>query len=91
MRDIMLNHHEQMDGKGYRGLSADALSLPVRLACIVESYDGYAIPRPHFGDRDISPEGVLARMRDEKGRALYDMELFEAFAEMKLGTTNGRE
>ncbi len=84
MRDIMLNHHEQMDGKGYRGLPGKALSLPVRLACIVESYDGYAIPRAHFGDRDISPEGVLARMRDEKGAALYDMDLFEAFADMKL-------
>ena len=87
MRDIMLNHHEQMDGKGYRGLPGDALSLPVRLACIVESYDGYAIPRPHFGTRDISPEGVLARMRDEKGSALYDMDLFEAFADMKTGKT----
>jgi HD-GYP domain-containing protein (c-di-GMP phosphodiesterase class II) len=83
MRDIMLNHHEQMDGKGFRGIKGDALSLPVRLACIVESYDGYSIARPHFGDRDISPEGVLARMRDDKGADLYDMELFNAFAQYK--------
>ncbi len=84
MRDIMLNHHEQMDGRGYRGVSGGDLSAPVRLACIVESYDGYAIERPHFGGRDISPAGVLARMRDEKGAAHYDMNLFEAFAEMKV-------
>lgn len=84
MLDIMLNHHEQMDGGGFRGLKADQLSLPVRLACIVESYDGYAIPRPHFGDRDVSPEGVIKRMREEKGEALYDMELFGFFEKMKL-------
>lgn len=82
--DIIRNHHEQMDGNGYRGLTGDALSMPVRLAAIVESYDGYSIWRPHFGDRDISPAGVLARMRDEKGNEHYDMELFEAFAAMKL-------
>lgn len=84
MLDIMLNHHEQMDGQGYLQKTADKLSKPVRLACIIESFDGYSIHRPHFRDRDISIEGVLKRMRDEKGEALYDMELFEAFAEMKL-------
>lgn len=82
--DIMKNHHEQMDGNGYRGLTGDDLSAPVRLAAIVESYDGYSIWRPHFGDRDISPAGVITRMRDEKGESHYDMNLFEAFAEMKL-------
>jgi HD-GYP domain-containing protein (c-di-GMP phosphodiesterase class II) len=83
MRDIMLNHHEQMDGKGFLGKSGEQLSLPVRLACIVESYDGYGIFRPHFGKRDITPAGVLNRMRREKS-GQYDMDLFEAFAEMKL-------
>ena len=28
-----------------------------------------------FGDRDISPEGVIARMRDEKGADVYDLAL----------------
>ena len=81
--DIVANHHEQMDGLGYRGLTGDQLSTPVKLAAIVESYDGYSIWRPHFGDRDITPEGVIKRMREEKGAALYDMDLFEAFAAMK--------
>lgn len=83
MADIMLRHHEQMDGHGFLGLSGDQLSAPVRLACIVESFDGYAIPRPHYGERDVSAEGVLKRMRDEKGAEIYDMDLFEAFAAMK--------
>ena len=84
MIDIMRYHHEQMDGKGTLGISGDALSLPVRLAAIVEAYDGWRIWRPHYGDRDISPPGVLARMREEKGAETFDMDLFEAFAEMKM-------
>lgn len=83
MTDIMLNHHEQMDGKGYRGLSAADISTPVRLAAIVEAFDGWSIPRPHFGDRDISIPGVLKRMREEKA-GFFDQELFEAFAAMKM-------
>lgn len=88
MRDIMLNHHEQMDGNGFRRVPGEQLSLPVRLACIIESFDGYTIPRPHFGDRDTSTDGVLARMRDEKGAALYDMGLFEYFAKSKTRPTS---
>lgn len=89
MRDIMLDHHEQMDGGGFRKVPGDRLSLPVRLACIVESFDGYSIPRPHFGERDVSPAGVLNRMRNEKAGALYDMDLFETFAAMKLRQAKG--
>jgi HD-GYP domain-containing protein (c-di-GMP phosphodiesterase class II) len=81
---LMRNHHEQMDGNGTHGISGDLLSLPVRLTAIVEAYDGYRIWRPHFGDRDISPPGVLARMRDDKGAEIYDMTLFEAFAKVKM-------
>ena len=84
MIDIMRYHHEQMDGNGTHGIAGDRLSAPVRLAAIVEAYDGYRIWRPHFADRDISPPGVLKRMREEKGEALYDMEFFKAFETVKL-------
>ena len=72
----------QMDGKGFRNVPANELSAPVRLASIVESFDGWSIARPHFGDRDTSPEAVLNRMRTEK-MYMFDRELFEAFADMK--------
>ncbi len=85
MVDIMVNHHEQIDGNGTHGALGKELSAPVRLAAIVEAYDGWRIWRPHYGDRDISPEGVLKRMREEKGAEIFDMELFEAFADMKMG------
>ncbi|MAF98029.1 MAG: phosphohydrolase [Micavibrio sp.] len=83
MVDIMLHHHENMDGSGTHGLKGELLSAPVRLASIIEAYDGYRIWRPHFADRDITPSGVLERMREEKGEQIYDMALFEAFAKMK--------
>ncbi|MGH1456857.1 MAG: HD-GYP domain-containing protein [Alphaproteobacteria bacterium] len=84
MIDIMAYHHEQMDGKGTHEIPVDKLSKPVRLAAIVEAFDGWRIWRPHFADRDISIPSVLKRMRDEKGAEIFDMELFEAFAEMKM-------
>jgi HD-GYP domain-containing protein (c-di-GMP phosphodiesterase class II) len=87
MLDIMANHHEQIDGKGYHGLKAEQLSPSVRLAAIVEAFDGWSIPRPHFGNRDITPPAVLERMRTEKA-GMFDPGLFAAFAEMKLKDYN---
>ena len=91
MIDIMRYHHEHMDGSGTIGIQGSELSAPVRLAAIVEAYDGWRIWRPHYGDRDISPSGVLKRMREEKGEDIFDMELFESFAKMKMDDyKNGR-
>ena len=84
MIEIMRYHHEQMDGQGSLGIAGEELSTPVRLCAIIEAYDGWRIWRPHFADRDISPPGVLKRIREEKGSEIFDMELFEAFAEMKM-------
>lgn len=87
LRDVVGHHHEHMDGSGYFGLKGPEISMPARLCCIVESYDGYTIPRPHFGERDVSPAAVLEKMRNEadKGDKMYDMILFEEFARMKMG------
>lgn len=84
--DIMAYHHEQMDGKGTHGIKPEDLSLPVRLAGIVEAFDGWQIWRPHYNHdrRDTTIPGVLNRMRHEKGAEIFDMDLFESFAEMKM-------
>lgn len=88
MTEIILNHHEQMDGGGYRGLNAEQLSMPVRLAAIVEAFDGWSIARPHYGGRDITIPAVLERMRGEKA-GFFDKALLDAFAEMKMAEYNG--
>jgi HD-GYP domain-containing protein (c-di-GMP phosphodiesterase class II) len=90
MRDIMLYHHAQMDSGGPLGKNAAELSAPVRLAAIVEAYDGWRIFRPHYGDRDISPAGVLKRMREEKGADIFDMDLLGAFEAMKLSELDNK-
>ncbi|MDH5723094.1 MAG: HD domain-containing protein [Alphaproteobacteria bacterium] len=84
MIEIMAYHHEQMNGEGTHRIAGDKLSAPVRLMSIIEAYDGWRIWRPHYGERDISVPGVLNRMREEKGADIFDMEYFEAFAEMKM-------
>ncbi len=77
--DIARHHHEQMDGKGFVGVPAGDLSEWVRIACIVDSYDGMAVWRPHYGDRDTSPDAVYERLSVEKGPAMFDPALTEAF------------
>lgn len=89
MIDIIGNHHEQMDGKGFKGLTGKDLSPYVRLACIIESFDGYSRAPYHDPQRDVSIPSVLKRMREEKGADLYDMDLFEAFAEIKMKEYKG--
>lgn len=84
MMEIMRYHHEQMDGHGTHEVPAERLSPAVRLVAIIEAYDGWRIWRPHYGERDISPPGVLQRMREEKGADIFDMDLFEAFAKVKM-------
>ncbi|MCB1592743.1 MAG: HD domain-containing protein [Alphaproteobacteria bacterium] len=81
--EIMHLHHEQVDGQGPMKMPGEKLSPPVRLTSIVEAFDGWSIPRPHFGDRDTSPPAVIERMRGEKSH-MFDPELLESFAKMKL-------
>ena len=72
-------HHEQIDGNGFLSVKTAELSPWVRAACIIDSFDGMSVKRPHFGGRDISPKGVYERLSVEKGPAHYDAELLEEF------------
>ncbi len=47
-REIILNHHERFDGKGYpRGLSGEAIPLPARVFSIADSFDAMVSDRPY--------------------------------------------
>ena len=47
-REIILNHHERFDGRGYpRGLSGDAIPLPARVFSIADSFDAMISDRPY--------------------------------------------
>lgn len=87
-KDVIRYHHVNIDGSGHPdGVTGDQISDPVKLVCIVESYDGYTKHRPHHTEnQDRSPARILERMRTEpdKGAKMFDMDMFEAFAAMKL-------
>lgn len=47
-REIILNHHERFDGKGYpNGKSGDAIPLGARLFTIADSFDAMISDRPY--------------------------------------------
>lgn len=47
-REIILNHHERYDGKGYpKGVSGEAIPLGARLFTIADSFDAMISDRPY--------------------------------------------
>ncbi|MCB1783608.1 MAG: HD domain-containing protein [Alphaproteobacteria bacterium] len=57
--EIALLHHEKMDGTGQFKIPGEELSLPVRLAIIVDAFDGGQYLRPHHVDANKAPaEGI---------------------------------
>ncbi|MHB8324951.1 MAG: HD-GYP domain-containing protein [Candidatus Dormibacteria bacterium] len=47
-REIILNHHERFDGKGYpRGLSGDAIPFGARVFTIADCFDAMVSDRPY--------------------------------------------
>lgn len=83
-------HHEAASGAGYLGLKLADLSLPVRMLVVCDSFDGWRVWRPSYGDRDISPKAVLDRMTGEKA-ADFDPTLLAAFARMVQNNPNNYE
>jgi putative nucleotidyltransferase with HDIG domain len=84
MIDIMHDHHETLDGKGFLGKKADTLSQEVRMACICDAFDGWSVRRPNFAeDRDLSPQGVIRRMENEKA-GQFDTKILNSFKEIVL-------
>lgn len=80
--DLARYHHEQINGKGPMGKTGDELSVWIKAACIVDSFDGMSIKRAHFDNkRDLSPMGVHKRIAEEKGPDQYDADLTKLFGE----------
>lgn len=74
-------HHEHMNGSGTLGITIAQQDIWLRIACIVDSYDGMKVWRPHYKDRDISPPAIIKRLAVEKGPTIYDGELVEKLSE----------
>lgn len=67
--EIVLSHHEMVDGRGYpRGLAGDAIPLGARIVSVCDTYLSMAEDRPYRQGRSL--EKVLKEIRRVAGRQL---------------------
>ncbi len=83
--DIIANHHERMDGQGENKLTAEQLSMPARLVCIVEDYDGRTHLRSHHIEAGMTNDAPsVFEYMEKKMAGAFDPDLYAAFKTMKL-------
>ena len=76
MLDMIVNHHERLDGSGYpRAIQGDKISRPARIMAIVDVYDAMTADRPHQdGDEPINALRYLLA-----NKQMFDAELVQHF------------
>jgi response regulator RpfG family c-di-GMP phosphodiesterase len=66
IRDIVLNHHEKLDGSGYpNGISGDQISLNVRIITVCDVAEAMSTLRPYRMAR--SKQEVIKELSDGRG------------------------
>jgi putative nucleotidyltransferase with HDIG domain len=78
--DIIISHHERIDGKGYpHGLAVDEIPLGSRIISVADTYD-VMTSRDSYR-RPVSSEAAIVELRRVAGSQL-DPEVVERFVEM---------
>ncbi len=81
--DVIVMHHERMDGSGYpRGLMAGDIPPYVRALSLADAYDALTSNRPYAPA--VTPFEALRIMRDEM-RGAFDMDLYARFVLLLSG------
>lgn len=76
-RDIVLQHHERMDGTGYpEGLTSDEICVGARIVAVCDVFEGVTSNRPYR--KPMKPAEVMELLREEAGPKL-DPDCVEAF------------
>jgi putative nucleotidyltransferase with HDIG domain len=76
--DVVLHHHERMDGTGYpHRLAGEQISVLARMGAICDVYDAITSDRPYKAGWD--PAESIARMASWKGH--FDTAMFAAFVQ----------
>ncbi len=89
-RDIVLQHHEKMDGSGYPyGLVGDEIALGARIIAVCDVYEGISSHRPYR--KPMKPEEIVRLLESEAGGKL-DERVVQAFLEIyrEAGWKKGR-
>ena len=78
--EIILAHHERMDGRGYpRGLKGDQIPLGARIIAVLDAYESMTVGRPYR--HAMSHADAVRELRQCKGTQ-FDPRVVEAFAQM---------
>ena len=78
MRDLVSDHHERLDGRGYpRGLTEEELPLHTRILTVCDVYDALVSDRVYRAA--WTPERAFELLRDDSGSA-FDERCVEALA-----------
>jgi len=79
-REIVLQHHEKMDGSGYPyGIKGDEISIAARIIAVCDVYEGISSNRPYR--KPMKREKVVKIFEEEAGEKL-DAEVVAIFLEM---------
>jgi len=89
VNEIILAHHEHMDGRGYpRGLRGEQIPLAARIVAAVDAFESLTVGRPY---RDpISDEEALAELRRVSG-SQFDPRVVEHLAQIVAESPEGAE
>ena len=86
VREWVLRHHEQPDGRGYPdGLAGSQIPLEARILAVADAYEAMTADRPYR--QGLSPQTARAELEDGRG-SQFDGEVVEAFLAF-LDSENG--
>lgn len=81
--EIVLAHHERLDGKGYpKGIKDKEIPLQSKILCIAESYD--AIISGQIYKNTLSPDMAIQELKNNAG-IQFDAYIAKVFVEKVLG------
>jgi ribonuclease P protein subunit RPR2 len=79
--NIILNHHERWDGKGYPfGLAGEEIPLTARTFAVADAYDAMTSDRPYRPAMD--PADALQAIEEVAG-TMYDPEITRVFVDLR--------
>lgn len=78
--DIVMQHHERLDGSGYpKGLKGDEISIEAKIIAVVDSFDAMTSDRPYR--KAFTKEYAINEIRSLVGKH-FDKSVVDAFVEV---------